>query len=47
MMAMNKIAYQTPSVKVLMLCQQVTLLAGSAGVQATRGGYDTETDTWE
>lgn len=45
---MNKKAYKTPSVKVIMLCQQVTLLAGSAGVQATRGDYGNATqDTWE
>ena len=45
---MNKKTNQTPSMKVIMLCHQVTLLAGSGGVQASRSDYVVATsDTWE
>ena len=45
---MNKKTYQMPSMKVIMLCHQVTLLADSGGVNASRNGYgDATTETWE
>lgn len=44
---MNKKVYKTPAMKIVMLRQQVTLLAGSEGVEADRKGYTKETDTWE
>ena len=31
----------------IMLRQQVTLLAGSDGLEAERDGYITETETWD
>lgn len=44
---MSKKTYQTPLSKAIILRQQMNLLAGSSGVQATRSGYETEADTWE
>ena len=45
---MSKKAYKTPSTKTIMLRQQVTLLAGSNGVEAERTGYaSTDSDIWE
>lgn len=45
---MNKKAYKTPSTKTIMLRQQITLLAGSNGVESYRVGYtNTDPETWE
>ena len=44
---MKKRTYKTPSTNTIMLCQQVSLLQSSGGVNADREGYTTETDTWE
>lgn len=45
---MSKKTYQTPLSKTIILRQQVHLLAGSSGVQATRSDYgNATTDTWE
>jgi hypothetical protein len=47
-MIMNKKVYKTPAMKIVMLRQQVTLLAGSEGVNAGRDAYGTATEeTWE
>ena len=45
---MSKKAYMTPSTMTIMLRQQVTLLAGSNGVEANRDDYgDATSETWE
>ena len=45
---MNKKTYKTPSMKIVMLCQQVTLLTESDGVNAKRKSYGEATEeTWE
>ena len=45
---MNKKAYKTPSTMTILLRQQVTLLAGSDGLEAVRDGYsETTPETWD
>ena len=47
---MNKKAYKTPSTNIIMLSQQLNLLAGSGGVESNRVGYgyaNTQPETWE
>ena len=41
---MKKKTYKTPSMKIVMLCQQVTLLTESDGVNADRKSYGAATE---
>ena len=45
---MNKKTYKTPSTKTIMLHQQLSLLAGSDGVEAVRDDYaETTPEIWD
>jgi len=45
---MNKKSYTSPSMNTIILRQQLTLLAGSGGVEARRGDYgEAETESWD
>jgi len=47
-MKINKKAYKTPSINTIMLRQHAPLLAGSGGVEATRGGYgEAPVQSWD
>ena len=44
---MKKRTYKTPSTNTITLCQQVSLLQSSGGVNSTRDSYgDAETGVW-